>query len=228
MHYAQFKQADTALLQCLIEIFPFAVIAINGQERPMIAQAPLTFRSKPGLPGMVDFHLARQNGVADAISKGTPATIVVNGPSAHVSPSWYRARFPSSSADRSKTAPTYNYVSATLAGRLCRLGDSDLRQQIADLVNRHEPADGWRFEEIDPAVFDTWRNLLVGYRMEIESFDLTVKISQEQKAEDRPSIAEGLRHRGEYADMAMARLVEGFDGTAASIEAALRTLTHSR
>lgn len=191
----------------------------------MIAQAPLTFRDVPGSAGAVEFHLARQNRITDTISDGTPVTIIVNGPSAHISPSWYKARFPDASADRSRTAPTYDYVSASLQGRLRRLGNSDLKKQIADLVAQHEAADGWRFEEIDPAVFSSWCDLLVGYRMEIGTFDLTAKISQEQKVEDRPGIAAGLRTRGQHADSAMALLVEGFDGTAASIAAALNILS---
>ncbi|WP_405048488.1 FMN-binding negative transcriptional regulator [Rhizobium rhizogenes] len=80
------------LLQCLIETFPFAVIVINGNGRPLVARAPLTFRDKPGSAGAIEFHLAQQNSIVDTIADGMPATIIIDGPSAHISPSWYTAR----------------------------------------------------------------------------------------------------------------------------------------
>lgn len=225
MHYAEFKLPDAALLRTLIEAFPFAAVAINGGASPILAQAPLTFREKPGSPGAVEFHLARQNVITDAIDEGMTATILVNGPSGHVSPTWYTSRFPDASADRSRTAPTWDYVSATLAGRLRRLSRAELQTQITDLVAHHEPVDGWRIEEIDPDLFESWCGLLIGYRLDIESFDLTVKLSQNQMREDRPGIATGLRKRAGFADTAMASLVEGFDGTSASVEDMIRALS---
>ncbi|MDA5635935.1 MULTISPECIES: FMN-binding negative transcriptional regulator [Rhizobium/Agrobacterium group] len=134
------------LLQCLIETFPFAVIVINGNGRPLVARAPLTFRDKPGSAGAIEFHLAQQKSIVDTIADGMPATIIIDGPSAHISPSWYTARFPNAASDRSHTAPTCNYVSATLEGRLYRLDCKGLQKQIADLVADHEPDGGWRLE----------------------------------------------------------------------------------
>lgn len=93
----------------------------------------------------------------------------------------------------------------------------DLEAQIADLVRHHEPTDGWRFEELDPALFISWCDMLIGCRMVIETFDLTVKLSQNQTTADRPGIAQGLRKRAGFGDDAMAKLVEGLDREAASI-----------
>lgn len=140
MHYAEFKQDEPELLKTLIQTFPFAVIAINGALQPVLAQAPLTFREMGGQAGTVDFHLARANTITDRISDGTSVTILVNGPNAHISPSWYTGRFKDASADRSRAAPTWNYLSATLTGRLQILERCDLEAQIADLVRHHEPA----------------------------------------------------------------------------------------
>lgn len=225
MHYAEFKQQDPALLRTLIEQFPFAVIAINGASRPTLAQAPLTFRESKSAHGSVDFHIARVNVFTDVVIDGDQATILVNGPNTHISPSWYKGRFPDASSDRSRAAPTWNYVSATLTGRLRILPRADLEKQIADLVAHHEAPDGWRREEIDPALFNTWCNMLIGYRMEIETFDLTAKLSQNQTPGDKPGISEGLRTRGEFGDEAMAQLVESFDGTAASVQNCLNAFS---
>ncbi|WP_405048491.1 FMN-binding negative transcriptional regulator [Rhizobium rhizogenes] len=74
----------------------------------------------------------------------------------------HRAGTPHAASDRSHTAPTCNYVSATLEGRLYRLDCKGLQKQIDDLVADHEPDGGWRFGEIDPSLFSSWCDLLVG------------------------------------------------------------------
>lgn len=56
---------------------------------------------------------------------------------------------------------------------------------IADLVTYHEPADGWRFEELDPALLVSWCDMLIDCRTVIATFDLTAKLSQNRTAADR-------------------------------------------
>ncbi|WP_197435496.1 FMN-binding negative transcriptional regulator [Agrobacterium vitis] len=224
MHYAEFKMPDAGLLQTLIERFPFAMIAINGVANPIVAQAPLTFRQVGTSSGALEFHLASQNPITKSVKNGTVATIVVNGPNAHISPSWYISSFCDASADRSRTAPTWNYLSATLIGRLRQPTRVELEEQIADMVAAHESADGWRFAEIDPRIFASWCDMLIGYRMDIVSFDLTAKLSQNQARDDKPGIASGLRLRAGMADNAVAVLIQGFDGTPASVQTALANL----
>jgi transcriptional regulator len=221
MHYEMFKQYDPAAMRTLIETFPFAMIAVNGEHGPLIAQAPLTFRPDIGKYGAVDFHLARENAFVAALDDGVDTTIVVKGPQAHVSPSWYTGRFSGANPDRSHTAPTFNYVSVVLQGKIEILDEDSLHRQVEDLVNDHEPADGWRFEEIDPQLFENWCRMLVGVRAEIDSFDMTAKISQDQAPTDRVGITTGLLGRNAFADKAMATIVDRFDGSPETLVNAL-------
>lgn len=213
MHYGMFKQYDPAVMRALIETFPFAMIAINGEHGPLIAQAPLTFRPHTGKCGAVDFHLARENAFVAALDDGVDTTIVVNGPQAHISPSWYTGRFSGPDSDRSRTAPTFNYVSVVFRGKIEILSDDLLHRQVEDLVTDHEPADGWKFKEIDRQLFENWCKMLVGVRVEIDSFDMTAKVSQDQEPADRVGITTGLLGRDAFADKAMATMVERFDGS---------------
>ncbi len=216
MHYAHFKQYNPLLLKALIETFPFATIIANGIDSPVVAYAPLIFK-QDGENGAVEFHLAQENPVSQYLTNGAKITIVLNGSSAHISPSWYTARFSGDNPDRSKTAPTYNYISTTLNGSVQIMDAQHLINQIKDLVKAHEPSDGWKIEEIDHDMFGKWCGLITGFRVNIESFDMTVKLSQEQTPEDKPGIIAGLKKRGMAGDMTMARLLEVFDGTAESL-----------
>ena len=216
MHYEHFKQRDPAVLKALIEAFPFAAIMVNGSDAPIVAQAPLTFKNSGG-NGAVEFHLAKENPISKYLTNGANTTIMLHGPSAHISPSWYTARFTGDNPDRSNTAPTYNYISARLSGTVQIMDMGQLANQISDLVSAHEPSDGWKMQEIDPAMFSKLCGLITGFRMEIESFDMTAKLSQEQNKADMAGIIAGLKKRGGARDMAMANMIETFDGTTESL-----------
>lgn len=225
MHYDHFKQRDPKVLKALIESFPFASITVNGPNGPVVAHAPLTFKQGITANGMVEFHLAKENPIIPYLQNGAKLTITVNGPSAPISPSWYTARFPGDKPDRSKTAPTYNYINANLCGSIQMMDTGNLTNQINDLVTANEPHDGWQMQEIDPATFEKWRGLIAGFRMPIESFDMTAKLSQEQNAADKPGIIAGLKKRGAPSDIAMAQMVDIFDGTPESLIKALHTVS---
>lgn len=224
MHYAEYKQHAPSLVLEMVRTFPFATILANGNKGPLIAQAPLTPRIGTSSAGAVEFHLARANPIAEALVPGAPITILVQGPGAAVSPSWYTASFQGEKTDRSETAPTYNYLSLVIRGRLGFIDDQVLQKQIRDLVLASEPGDGWRTDELSPHLWDGWRKAIQGYRLEISEFDLTAKISQGDAPDDKPGVVEGLRQRGLQQDGMMARLVEGYNGTASSLHSLLNSL----
>lgn len=96
-------------------------------------------------------------------------------------------------ADSSRTAPTNDHSSATVVGELQLLNRSELEAQIADLVMAYKPDDGWRLSTLGQPLFAVWWcDILVGYRLPIMSFDLKVKLSQEQLRCDRAGIVRGL------------------------------------
>ncbi len=224
MHYAEYKHTDAALIQALVETFPFAAISVNGAEGPRIAHAPLTFRSGNAPTGALEFHLARANPIARDMKTGVPVTILVQGPGAAISPSWFSASFPGPESDRSRTAPTYNYISLIMHGRLTFMDDPALQRQIKDLVIASEPEGGWQTEELAPDLWQGWRKLIQGYRLEIASFDLTAKLSPGDVPEDRRGVIEGLLRRGVLADTSMAHLIGGYDGTSETLQSLVRSL----
>lgn len=206
-HYSNFKKHDPSLIPWMVEQWPFALLAVNHSKGPAIARAPLTPRAGSSEAGAVEFHLARANPVTDLLIAGDPVTIVIDGPNGPVSPSWYTARFPPPHADRSRTAPTWNYLSLTFSGTPVVLTENELYAQIRSLVSASEPANGWRMEEMDEDTFTSWCQEIVGFRVEVESFDLTAKLSQEQAAADISGVLEGLTLRGNPTDDSLGQLI---------------------
>ena len=77
------------------------------------------------------------------------------------------------------------------------IDDLTLQNQIRDLAlaSRSEPTDGWRTEELDPKLWNGWRKMIQGDRLEIAEYDLTAKVSQGDSPSDKPGVVEGLKQR---------------------------------
>lgn len=209
-HYQEFRIHDPAVIARIVRRWPFATIVANGSEWPAIAHAPLTLagQTEEQALGAVEFHLAKVNPAQVVIGPAAPVTMSILGPSAHVSPTWYKGRFPDAVSDRSKTAPTWDYLALTLRGRLTALADAELVAHLSDLVGQTEGESGWRISEIDAGFYVRLRKHIVGYRMQIEAFDCLAKFSQDEKAPDTIGIAAGLRKRAHGQDLSVAELVE--------------------
>ncbi|MFA4938852.1 FMN-binding negative transcriptional regulator [Brevundimonas sp.] len=227
MHYAEYKQRDPSLVREMIETFPFAAILANGENGPLVAEAPVTFRSGPRPAGAVEFHLARVNPVGASLAEGAPVSLLFRGPDAAVSPSWFTGSFQGEAPDRSRAAPTYNYLSLVLRGRLQLLGDDALQSQIADLVTANEPKDnGWSLDELAPDLWTAWRGVIQLYRIEIDDFELTAKFTPGEIPADRPGVVEGLRRRASRHDVMVAHFMDGADGSAEALRTRLRALRY--
>lgn len=224
MHYAEYKVDDPALVKDMLQTFPFAAIMVNTPDGPALAQAPLTFRESTRPAGALEFHLAKINPVAAYMLPDVPIAVFLQGPGAHVSPSWFSASYPTPDSDRSRTAPTYNYLSLVIHGRLAYMDDQALRLQIGDLVCANEPDGGWKTSELAPDLWETWRRIIQGYRLEIDHFDLTAKFTEGDVPGDRPGVIQGLRARAVSGDLDVARILELYDGSPDSLRRALQAL----
>lgn len=209
-HYPEFRIHDPAVIARIVRRWPFATILANGPEWPAIAHAPLTLARQPEEQalGAVEFHLAKVNPAQGIFGPDTPVIVSILGPSAHVSPTWCKGRFPDADADRSRTAPTWDYLALTLRGRLTVMSDAELAAHLSDLVGQTEGDAGWRISEIDAGFYARLREHIVGYRMQIERFDCLAKFSQDENASDTAGIAAGLRERARGQDLCVAELVE--------------------
>ena len=224
MHYEEYKLKEPLMVEHMVRTFPFAAILVNSPNGPATAQAPLTFRPGAGPAGAVEFHLAKANPIAGHMLPDVPVTILLQGPGAHISPSWYAASYPTPDADRSRTAPTYNYLSLVINGRLAYMGDQALQALIRDLVSANEPGDGWKTSELAPDLWELWRKFIQGYRLEIDRFDLTAKFSEGDIPADRPGVIQGLRTRALPGDLDVAHILALYDGSPASLQGALAAL----
>ncbi len=79
-------------------------------------------------------HMAKANQHWRAITDGMPALVIVTGPEAYISPSWYASK-----AEHGRVVPTWNYLAVHLTGTVfVRRDPAWLLASVTDLTDRHE------------------------------------------------------------------------------------------
>jgi transcriptional regulator len=135
-------------------------------------------------------HLARANPHWKAIGTDQPALIVVTGPQAYISPTWYAAK-----TEHGKVVPTWNYSVVQLTGRATVHDDVDwLRGAVDELVEHHEGhrESPWRSSDAPESYLRGQLRAIVGLELTVERVEAKAKLSQNRSDADRAGVVEGL------------------------------------
>ena len=184
-----YRGGDRALQETLIDQIGMGMVFMQTPDGPRVAHTPLLSTGD----GAVQFHLARGNALSRYLA-GENALIVVNGPDAYVSARWYEDR---------NTVPTWNFVALELEGPIRKMAAEGTLAMLETLSRRHEGrVEGGTPWTIDELTDDRKRRLLsgiAGFEMEVRAWRDTVKLSQDDSANDRARVAEGLEANGSVA-----------------------------
>lgn len=139
-------------------------------------------------------HLAKANTHWREIGDATPALLIVTGPDAYVSPSWYAAK-----AEHGKVVPTWNYSAVHLTG-VARVHEEAewLRMAVTDLTERHEGQRDrpWHVTDAPAAYIEGQLHGIVGIEFAVTGVEGKSKWSQNRSTGDRAGVIEGLRGEG--------------------------------
>lgn len=196
-----FAQTDLALLDWLIARDPFVTMISHGEDgQPAISHLPVLYR-RDDQAVVIEGHWARPN--PQARSPGD-AVLVVQGPHAYVSPSWYPDK------EAAARVPTWNYAVAHLHGRCEQVsGEAALGELIGRMSTHFEQRVGsdWLFEMERDSHRRQLRGL-VGFRFVPSRIELTFKLSQNHPAANQRSVSQFLARQPDQASNAIAALMQ--------------------
>lgn len=155
-------------------------------------------------------HLARANPQWRGLGDGGPVLVIVGGPEAYVSPSWYPSK-----AEHGRVVPTWNYTAVHLSGTAHVHHDPEwLRGVVTDLADRHEGGrpEPWRVTDAPPDHIDAMLRAIVGIEVQVTRVEAKAKLSQNRSEEDRQGAIEGLQGEADPGSTAIAAAMEGIDG----------------
>lgn len=165
-------------------------LVTNGHDAaPSATYLPVIWRHDT-----VIAHFARANPHWREIGSETSALVIVTGPDAYVSPTWYAAK-----AEHGKVVPTWNYSAVHLTG-LARVHEDPewLRMAVEELTNEHERERSapWHVTDAPSSFIDGQLRGIVGVELSLSKIEGKVKLSQNRSSADREGVVAGLRQSG--------------------------------
>jgi transcriptional regulator len=175
-----FAETDPAQLDALFARDAFVTLVTVVDGAPVVSHLPVLY-AREGDAIVLRGHWAKPNPQS---THAGPALVIVHGPHAYVSPSWYPDK------EAQARVPTWNYVVAHLHGTLERLDDeASLAAIVSDLSRANEPRVGqaWEYDHARDDLRSQLRGI-VGFRFTCERFELKAKLSQNHPDANRHAV----------------------------------------
>jgi transcriptional regulator len=166
------------------------LVTIDGDGTPEATLLPIMWRDDT-----VVAHMARANRQWRTMQPEARALVIVTGPDAYVSPSWYASK-----AEHGRVVPTWNYTAVHLTGTArVRLEPGWLRQAVSELTEVHEGgrAAPWWVSDAPAEYIEAQLRGIVGIELAVERVDAKAKLSQNRSDADRAGVIDGLSSEGD-------------------------------
>jgi transcriptional regulator len=206
-----YRPPNTSWAAELIRSNPLALLVTNCPNGPYATHLPTildedSIGKQSLIGGRIFGHLNRQNPHWNALEKTSTALLVFQGPHGYVSPSVYQTQ---------PAAPTWDFTAVHVHGRLDVLSARDeTLQVILTTVRTFEQrlGTGWDMT----GSLDYFDQLLSGvgaFKIEIDSVDCMLKLSQEKTAEVRERVIQAFSQSDTGNHRALASLMRLLDHT---------------
>ncbi len=192
--------ADEATVRELLAKHGAADLITVTADGLLATMLPFAYDPAAGEQGTLYGHVARNNDQWRKPALGE-SLVIVRGPDAYVSPSWYAAK-----AEHGRVVPTWNYVTAHVYGRLIVHDDPDwVEDVVRRLTAKHEAArlaspgqpPAWSVDDAPRAFIEGQLRAIVGLELQITRVEAKSKLSQNRPVTDVAGIVTGLSARGE-------------------------------
>jgi len=185
---AHFAMDDAAAQELLVEHGAGDLITATSQGL-LATMLPFVFDPAAGPRGSLLGHMARNNPHWQHSPIGE-ALVILRGPDAYVTPSWYASK-----AEHGRVVPTWNYVTARVYGELVVHDDvAWLGENVRRLTEKHEASRErrWSVSDAPPTFVAGQLRAIVGVELRISRIEAKAKLSQNRPAADIDGVVEGL------------------------------------
>lgn len=189
-----FREDRPEVLRALIEEHRLGTLVTHSTAGLEVNLVPFTVDWTAGPRGTLKAHLAKANEQFAALTAGTEALVIFQGPETYITPSWYHSK-----AEHGKVVPTWNYVVVEVRGRSRVIDDAGwLRAQIGELTAAQEATrqHPWAIDDAPAAYIESQLKGIFGIEIPIERIEGKWKTSQNRPEADRAGVVEGLRSDG--------------------------------
>jgi len=189
-----------ALIARLARRWAGVLVTIDADGAPVATHMPILWDAEKCV---ATGHIARSN---PQWKRGAgQGLIVLGGPEAYVSPSWYPSK-----AEHGKTVPTWNYEAVHITGRVEWFDEpARLESVVRDLsaFHEHDRAQPWSIADAPRPYIDALLRGIVGVSLHAARIEAKRKLSQNKSEADFTGVAEGLAASGEAMAVEVSHLM---------------------
>ena len=177
MHYPppHHQESNFENIIALMQTYPLATIVTAKNEDVLSSHTPLIYQANNELGRLIG-HLDKYNPQLDHFRSNEKVELIFNGPQVYISPSVYGTT----------QLPTWNYFKAHLKGRIKIEDDQEKVKQ--SLINMTAFLEGenpsYTLESNNPRMAAAL-DYIVGFHIEIDSWEGKYKISQDKRKDDQ-------------------------------------------
>jgi transcriptional regulator len=174
-----------ALITRLARRWAGVLITIGEDGAPIGTHMPILWDAERRI---ATGHIARANPQwKHGAGKGL---IVLNGPEAYVTPSWYPSK-----AEHGKTVPTWNYEAVHITGDVEWFDDAERLEAMLDQLSafyESDRAEPWTINDAPRPYIDALKRAIVGVTLKAERVEAKRKLSQNKTEGDFSGVMNGL------------------------------------
>jgi len=197
--FPYFTEKDTDKVIAFMQENAFAVVSGFGELYPIATQIPLEVELKEGriyLHG----HIMKKTDHYKAFENNNNVLVLFTGPHCYVSASWY---------NNPQAASTWNYMTVQAKGKITFTDDDGTYEAIKFVTNKYEGLEtAAAFNNMPKEYILPLLKAIIGFTIEVESFDNTFKLSQNKKPEEQINIIAELKKRGDEQSFKIAEEME--------------------
>jgi transcriptional regulator len=179
----EFEITNFELVWDFIQKHPFATLISNVKDSLEISHLPLVPKQTDDLFSL-EGHIALANPHHLFLRNSTKLKLIFHGEHGYISSSVYSHA----------NVPTWNYQVVHIEGIVNKLSDAELLSHLSDLVhlNEKDRANPLTYDALDQSLITRYKREIIGFRIEIKSFEASFKLSQNRNAEDFNAIVNDL------------------------------------
>ena len=190
-----FTEEDPEKVIAFMKENAFAIVTGFGEEYPVASHLPLNFETREEKIFLTG-HLMKHTDHHKAFEKNENVLVVFNGPHCFVSADWY---------NKPAVASTWNYITVHARGKIKFTDEEGTYKAILAITNKYVgTGTAGSFDKLPQEYIDRLIKAIVGFEIEVTSFDNVFKLSQNHDQSDRQNIIKHLKESGDEQSNAIA------------------------
>jgi transcriptional regulator len=185
-----FKITDQSIIEQFIKENGFGTLISIGETYPLGTHIPMELETNSKGEKILAGHISKENPQWIDIGKSPNVLVLFQSPVNHyISSSWYNH----------SNAPTWNYISVHISGKLTIIEGNELWESVSRLTNKYEAKMKCPFSlENTTKSVQRQMNGIVGFEIRIDKIECAFKLSQNRSEADFTNIIKELKGSNEF------------------------------